>query len=190
MSSFTHQNPSFHLKKVETIQCGKETEIIFLDQLIEFVPVGAQLLIGLFVDPSGDGHLEELHGVSIQIDANSGTVLDTLRKGQPAGRLDTRLCQRTDVQLSLHVEKHDRIFMPHLTVHDTDGPIGGVDLDQPWPRRSQEKLVLPAFAAPSEVQLSAFVGFYSENMYQPEFGPQQMCVWPDDATGTLDEPAA
>ena len=29
--------------------------------------------------------------------------------------------------------------------------------------------------------LSAFVGFYSETIYHPEFGSQQMCVWPDDA---------
>lgn len=180
MSSFTHHNPSFNLQKVETITCGLETEIVFLDQMIDFVPAGTQLLLGVFVDPSGEGHLEELNGVSIQIDANSGIVLNTLCKGQPAGKLSRILRERTDVRLSLHIEKHDRVFIPHLTVVDTEGPVGGVDLDQPWPIREDDKLFLPAFFGPFEGQLSAFVGFYSENDYHPEFGSQQMCVWPDD----------
>ena len=185
MSSFTHYNPSFHLQKVETIQTADATEIVFFDQTIDFVPIGAQLLLGVFLDPSGEGHLEELEGVSIQIDTNSGVVLDTLRKGQPAGKLDTGLSGRTDVRLSIHIEKHGRVFLPHLSMSDTSGPIGGVDLDKPWPRRDEEKLILPAFYADSDVQLSAFSGYYSENLYHPEFGSPQMCAWPDDVMGPL-----
>lgn len=180
MSSFTHHNPSFHLRKVETVQCSARTEIIFFDQKIDFVPQGAQLLFGVFIDPSGEGHLEELAGVSIQIDANTGMVLNTLCKGQLAGRLDSGLREQTDMRLSIHIEQHDRVFIPHLTVADNGRALGGIDLDQPWPGRDDEKLMLPAFFAPSSVQLSAFVGFYSENLYRPEFGNQQMCVWPDD----------
>ncbi|MFT4639453.1 MAG: hypothetical protein ACI8T1_002778 [Verrucomicrobiales bacterium] len=180
MSSFTHYNPSFHLQKVETIETADATEIVFFDQKIDFVPPGAQLLLGVFVDPSGEGHLEELEGVSVQIDSNSGIVLDTLRKGQPAGKLDTGLSGRTNVRLSIHIEKHGRVFLPHLSISDVSGAIGGVNLDWPWPKRDLEKLILPAFYAPSEIQLSAFCGYYSEDLYHPEFGDQQVCVWPDD----------
>ena len=180
MSSSAHFSPSFHLKKVETVQSSEQTEIVFFDQKIDFVPSGAQLLVGVFLDASGEGHLEELEGVSVQIDADSGMVLDTLRKGQPAGKLDFPLSERTDVRLSIHIERHGKVFLPHLSTSDTQGDLGGLSMDRPWHSDGEDRLMLPAFNAPASIQLSAFCGYYSENLYHPEFGDTQMCLWPDD----------
>ena len=180
MSSFTHYNPSFHLKKVETVRCSAQTEIVFFDQKIDFVPAGAQLLLGVFLDPSGEGHLEELEGVSVQIDTDSGVVLDTLRKGQPSGKLDSPLSERTEVKVSIHIERHGEVLLPHLSTVDTEGSLGGMDMDRPWPKEGEDRMVLPAFQVPEDIQLSAFCGYYSESLYHPEFGDTQMCVWPDD----------
>lgn len=180
MSSFAPFHPSFHLRKVETATASPQTEVLFFDQRLAFIPKGTQLLLGVFIDPSGEGHLDALEGVSVQLDTDSGTVLDTLQKGQPAGKLDSALSERTDVRLSIHIEQHGRVFLPHLTVSDGLGFIGGVDLDVPWPDREDETLILPAFYTEPDVQLSAFCGYYSENLFRPEFGDTQMCVWPDD----------
>jgi hypothetical protein len=180
MSSSAHFSPSFHLQKVETVHTGEQTEIVFFDQKIEFVPGGAQLLLGVFLDPSGEGHLEELEGISVQIDADSGLVLDTLRKGQPAGKLDFPLSERTDVRLSIHIERHGGAFVPHLSTSDTQGDLGGLNMDRTWHSDGEDRLMLPAFNAPANIQLSAFRGYYSENLYHPEFGDTQMCLWPDD----------
>ena len=180
MSSSAHFSPSFHLKKVETVQSSELTEIMFFDQKIDFVSKAAQLLVGVFLDPSGDGHLEELEGVSIQIDTDSGMVLDTLCKGQPAGKLDFPLSERTDVRLSIHIERHGNVFLPHLSTSDTKGDLGGLNMDRPWHSDGEDRLMLPAFNAPVGIQLSAFCGYYSENLYHPEFGDTQMCLWPDD----------
>ena len=180
MSAPAPFTPSFHLQKVQTIRCSDHTEIVFFDQKIEFVPRGAQLLIGIFLDPSGEGHLEELEGVSVQIDANSGVVLNTLCKGQPAGKLDFPLSERTDVRLSVHIERHGSVLLPHLSTWDEYGSLGGMDMDRPWRHDRGEHLVLPAFKAAVDVQLSAFCGYYSETVYHPEFGDTQMCLWPDD----------
>lgn len=170
-------SPSFHLQKVETVDTTALTEILFFDQEIDFVPKDAQLLIGVFLDPSGEGHLEELEGVSVQIDANSGMVLDTLCKGRPSGKLDSPLSELTDVRLSIHIERHGSVFLPRLA---TSRMATGLDSDHPLPESSESCLALPAFHAPSEIQLSAFCGYYSENSHHPVFGKTQMCRWPDD----------
>jgi hypothetical protein len=183
MPPFIPPPPSFELLKVETVPYTEQTEIVFFDQSIDFIPRGAQVLVGVFADPSGEGHLEELKGVSIQIDADSGILLNSLCKGQPTGSLAHALRERTDVQLSLHIEKHDHVFLPHLTVTDTEGAIEGTDLDCPWRSMAKDALFLPAFSGPPASMLSAFVGFYSENGYRPEFGSHNMCVWPEDAQG-------
>ena len=180
MSSSAHFSPSFHLQKVETVHSSEQTEIVFFDQKIDFVPWGAQILLGVFLDPSGEGHLEELEGVSVQIDADSGLVLDTLCKGQPSGKLDSPLSERTDVRLSIHIERHGDVFLPHLSTSDTEGDLGGLNMDRPWHSDGEDRLMLPAFNAHPDVQLSAFCGYYSENLYHPEFGDTEMCLWPDD----------
>lgn len=170
-------SPSFHLQKVETVASTKVTEILFFDQEIDFVPKNAQLLIGVFLDPSGEGHLEELEGVSVQIDANSGMVLDTLCKGRPSGKLDSPLSELTNVRVSIHIERHGSVFLPHLA---TSQMAKGLDVNQAKSDVSGSSLALPAFHAPSEIQLSAFCGYYSESLHHPVFGKAQMCRWPDD----------
>ncbi len=181
MPPFVQPPPLFHLSKVETIECTPQTEIIFFDQAIDFIPHGAQILLGVFADPSGEGHLDSLTGVSSQIDADSGLVLNTLAKGQPTGALTQSLWSRTGIQLSLHIERHRHVLIPHLTITDQEGSLGGADLDRPWDEGERDEIFLPAFSMPTPCLLSAFAGYYSENGYRPEFGAHQMCAWPDDA---------
>ena len=179
MSSHLSSDPSFALRKVDSVVTSSDTEIIFFDQVIEFLPIGAQLLTGILVDPSGEGHVEDLYGVSIQTDADTGLVLDTLRKGQLIGCLDNPPRGATELRISIHIERHGRCYIPHLSLSDRDGNVQGSNLDKPW-ASVDETLSLPAFFAPPKTRLTSVAGYYTESFYRPEFGSHQMCLWPDD----------
>ncbi len=172
------------LQKVDTVTLSGQTELIFYDQEINYVAPNTQILLSLFVDPSGLGKLTSLRGVAIQIDSDTGVVLDTLRKGQPIGKLDRPLEGHSQVKLSMHLQQHSSVSIPHLAVSNASGSLGHCELDMPT-FRDNETMILPAFYAHAEEKVSAFIGYYTEDLLEPEFTDHSICLWPDDAPNDM-----
>lgn len=168
------------LQKVETVTLSDQTEFVFFDQLIDFVAPRTQILLSLFVDPNGDGHLQKLRGVAIQVDSDTGMVLDTLRKGQPVGQLDGPLAGHSRVKLCIHMQQHGGVSIPHLAISNDSGSLGQCQLDLPT-FRDNETMILPAFYARGGERVSAFIGYYTEDILEPVFTDHSICLWPDDA---------
>ena len=186
MSQSTNLPPSQSLQKAATIKLSGQTELIFFDQWIDFVAPKTQILLSLFIDPSGDGKLQCLRGVAIQIDSDTGMVLDALHKGQPIGRLDASLAGYSRVKLCIHMQQHGGASIPHLAVSDERGALGQCQLDLPT-LRDDQTIVLPAFYARAGEQISAFIGFYTEDILEPVFADHSICLWPDDAPSLVED---
>lgn len=173
--------PSYHLTPLQPLEVIPEAESVFFDLDIDRIPPGAQVLAGLFEDPSGKGHLETLNGVSIQFDALTGWVLDTLHEESEIGRLETPLSRMTNIRLSFRLDRLGNTFIPTLEVVDRNVSLetpGGFLSDRFDLDSGSTDFILPAFQASGTVRLTPLVGYYTERDAAPLFGRHAFCSWP------------
>lgn len=173
--------PTSTLYAAESIQVSGAADTLFFDLDVEYVPDGAQILVGLYLDPSMKGFLDELRGLSIQIDASTGVISDSLQNGRWIGILDKPLCGRQGkITLAFRVRRFGSHFISTMGVIEPN-----TGLPTPLTCRCSahyhpEAVVLPAFYASGEIPLTAVVGYYTDRWRVPVLGKHQLCVWPDD----------
>ncbi len=153
---------------ISTTTLSKESEFVFFDQIVLLDGRTPQLLLSVFVDPSRKGHLEELTGAALQVDFDSGMMMDSLSKGKPIGFLSESWSHCSSVKLKLQIEQHGLVSIPEFAIVDPSG------------ERKSESIMLPAFKSGPETHLSFLFGYCNDRLSAPRLGETNVCVWPED----------